>query len=55
MAWTQNEQMSLVRDEVDKTKGKKGTASWSDLADVNKSITGQTNKIKPGSFLHQHG
>lgn len=54
MAWTQNEQMSPIRDEGDKAKGKRGTDSWSDLVDENKSITGQTSNMKPVSFLHQN-
>lgn len=52
MAWTQNEQMSPSRDEADKAKGKRGTDSWSDLVDENKSITGQASNMKPVSFLH---
>lgn len=54
MAWSQNEQMSPIRDEGDKAKGKKGTDSWSDLVDENKSITGQASNMKPVSFRHQN-
>lgn len=54
MAWTQNEQMSPIRDEGDKAKGRKGTDSWSHLVDENKSITGQASNVKSVSFPHQN-
>lgn len=50
-AGRQNEQMSLVRDGLDKTKeGEKNPGNWNDLVVINKSIPGQANNIQPVSF-----